>query len=112
MAGKRPRARPSSHAEHRAALFAAVKEAPEDVPRLVLADWLEEHGDETDRAHAELIRLQCEALRLSANLIAPKGPDAIHALLWSAGYHTSVLPYPFTRLASDRRRGSAGFRPT
>src|SRR5438477_13043421 len=26
-------------------------------PRLVIADWLEEHGDEADRARAELLRL-------------------------------------------------------
>ena len=40
------------------ALLRAVKEDPEDdAPRLVFADWLEEHG-EPDRA--DLIRLQCE----------------------------------------------------
>jgi uncharacterized protein (TIGR02996 family) len=40
------------------ALLAAVKEAPEDAaPRLILADWLEENGDEHDRARAELLRL-------------------------------------------------------
>ncbi len=32
-----------------------------DGPRLVFADWLEEHGD---CAHAELIRVQCELARL------------------------------------------------
>src|SRR5687768_11318383 len=37
------------------ALLRASKSSPEDEPRLVLADWLEEHGD-PDRA--ELIRLQ------------------------------------------------------
>ena len=39
-------------------ILAAVKESPADpTPRLILADWLEEHGDETDRARAEFIRL-------------------------------------------------------
>src|SRR5262249_38283509 len=43
----------------RDALLAAVCEAPdEDAPRLVYADWLEEHGDEDDQARAEFIRGQ------------------------------------------------------
>ncbi len=33
----------------------------DDTPRLVFADWLEEHGRES---HAELIRVQCELARL------------------------------------------------
>src|SRR5262249_10077027 len=40
-------------------LLAACKDSPkEDAPRLVLADWLAEHGDEHDAARAEFIRLQ------------------------------------------------------
>src|SRR5436309_3487752 len=35
----------------------------DDAPRLVLADWLEENGDEADRARAEFIRIQCELAR-------------------------------------------------
>jgi uncharacterized protein (TIGR02996 family) len=47
------------------ALLADVKEAPEDdTRRLILADWLEEHG-ESERA--ELLRLQCAADRLPYN---------------------------------------------
>jgi uncharacterized protein (TIGR02996 family) len=45
-----------------------IKEHPEDdTPRLILADWLEEHGDEADVARAEFIRLQCRAARLPAD---------------------------------------------
>jgi uncharacterized protein (TIGR02996 family) len=41
------------------ALLQTCKQQPEDdTPRLVLADWLEEYGDEADRHWAELIRLQ------------------------------------------------------
>ncbi len=41
-------------------LLARVKEAPQDVlPRLVLADWLEENGDEAGAARGEFIRLHC-----------------------------------------------------
>lgn len=47
----------------RDALFAAVCANPEeDTPRLMFADWLDEHG-EPERA--EFIRLQCELARLA-----------------------------------------------
>jgi uncharacterized protein (TIGR02996 family) len=47
------------------ALLAAIVEAPDDdAPRLIYADWLDEHGDEHDQAHAELIRVQIELARL------------------------------------------------
>src|SRR5262245_41543861 len=46
-------------------LLQAVADAPEDDSvRLMFADWLEEHGDELDRAHAELIRVQIALERL------------------------------------------------
>src|SRR5262245_20846052 len=42
------------------ALLEAAKDQPEELaPRLVLADWLEEFGDEHDRARAEFVRLHC-----------------------------------------------------
>lgn len=41
-------------------LAAIVADPEDDVPRLVFADWLEEHGD-ADRA--EFIRLQCSLVR-------------------------------------------------
>jgi uncharacterized protein (TIGR02996 family) len=44
-----------------AALLAAVRAAPaDDAPRLVYADWLDEHGQPE---RAEFIRLQCELAR-------------------------------------------------
>lgn len=45
-----------------AALLASVWGAPhDDLPRLVYADWLEEHGaTDADRGRAEFIRLQCD----------------------------------------------------
>src|SRR3954452_707004 len=42
-------------------LRAILGQPDDDAPRLVYADWLEEHGD-ADRA--EFIRLQCELARL------------------------------------------------
>jgi uncharacterized protein (TIGR02996 family) len=49
----------------RAALLRAICETPDDdTPRLVFADWLQEHGEEE---RAEFIRVQCEAARLAAD---------------------------------------------
>src|SRR5262245_10520 len=59
-------------------LQAAKDAADEDAPRLVLADWLEEHGDEVDLARAQYVRLECEAARLPAG-------DEQAALLKRAG---------------------------
>ena len=46
-----------------ALLEAVLAEPDSDVPRLVYADWLDEHGDP---ARAELIRLQCDLAKLEA----------------------------------------------
>jgi len=47
------------------ALLRHAAENPDDVAaRLVIADWLEEHGDEADRQRAEFVRLEC---RLSSH---------------------------------------------
>lgn len=41
-----------------------IREHPEDdAPRLILADWLDDNGDEIDRARGEFIRLQCYLAR-------------------------------------------------
>lgn len=50
-----------------AGFFDAMREAPDDdVARLVYADWLDEHGDDTDRTLAELIRVACRLEHLPA----------------------------------------------
>lgn len=50
------------------ALYASILSHPdEDTPRLMFADYLDEHGNEQDRDRAELIRVQCE----SAMLLVP-----------------------------------------
>src|SRR5262245_47311571 len=51
-----------------AALLDAIGETPDDdLPRLVYADWLEEHAQTPPRlARAEFIRVQCELSRLQA----------------------------------------------
>jgi uncharacterized protein (TIGR02996 family) len=45
--------------DERALLAAIVREPDELTPRLMFADWLDEHGDEGARARAQFIRLQC-----------------------------------------------------
>jgi uncharacterized protein (TIGR02996 family) len=48
---------------HEEAFIQAIREAPsDDAPRLIYADWLEEHG-QADRA--EFIRVQCQFARLT-----------------------------------------------
>src|SRR5262245_41227666 len=57
-----------------AGLLATCKALPEDdTPRLVLADWLDDHGEE---ARAELVRLQCRLAGLPTG--APE-----RAALWA-----------------------------
>src|SRR5581483_7143335 len=51
-------------AADRAAFLRAIADHPDDdLPRLVYADWLDEHGDP---ARAEFIRVQCALARLPA----------------------------------------------
>ncbi len=59
---------------HDEAFLQAIRETPfDDAPRLIYADWLEEHG----RAErAELIRLQC---RLAALPQEDKGRGVLEA---------------------------------
>lgn len=62
-------------------LLARCKEAPEDeASHLVLADWLDEHGNESDRARAEFVRLQCAFSRLRRY---DPARDRIQAQGWS-----------------------------
>ena len=49
----------------RRALVAAILAHPaDDLPRLAFADWLDDHGDDLDRARAEFVRVQCDLARL------------------------------------------------
>src|SRR5262245_59969104 len=52
----------------REALLEAIAEnRDDDTPRLVFADWLDENGNDVDRAWAVYIRLECAAARLSVD---------------------------------------------
>ncbi len=71
------------------AIFQAIRDAPgDDAPRLIYADWLEEHGN-PDRA--EFIRVQCELARLPCwerrwQELAWREPDLLakHGSRWRA----------------------------
>jgi uncharacterized protein (TIGR02996 family) len=70
------------------ALLKAAKEQPDDLtPRLVLADWLEEHGDEADRARGELVRIQC---RLPSRPPTASN-DSLEITPWVTGDEASLL---------------------
>jgi uncharacterized protein (TIGR02996 family) len=60
----------------RRVFFQAIAESPDDdTPRLVYADWLDDHGDGADRDRAEFIRLQCDLAK------RPADDPARHALV-------------------------------
>jgi uncharacterized protein (TIGR02996 family) len=79
-----------------ALLRASKEQTGEDLPRLALADWLEEHGEQ---ARAELIRVQCRLARLPAG--DPDGPSlrrreldlvSANAARWVGGLGRSLRP--------------------
>src|SRR5262245_16999021 len=97
-----------------AILWAVLEHPDDDTPRLVFADWLEEHGADTDRRQAELIRLQC---RLAAGAGRPGDERrerellAAHGATWAAPL-TALLGLPAADTPWDVRRAFflPGFR--
>jgi uncharacterized protein (TIGR02996 family) len=71
MAGRKPAASSRTHDQECAFLQAILERPDDDTPRLVYADWLEEHGD-ADRGR--FIRVQCELAALPAD--DPRRPEA------------------------------------
>src|SRR5579872_1614374 len=64
------------------ALFAAILDAPDDdAPRLVYADWLDEHGQPE---RAEFIRVQIERARLLADNPRAEALKKREKVLWEA----------------------------
>src|SRR5437868_5364079 len=63
---------------HEDAFWKAVLADPDDdLPRLAFADWLEESGDEDERARAEFIRVQLELAKIpAADPWDPAPPDS------------------------------------
>lgn len=92
------------------ALFQTILENPDDdAPRLVYADWLEEHGDS---ARAEFIRVQCQMAVLNeANRNQPQWENlklrekellAAHGVAWALPLAHLVRSSEFARGFIDR----------
>jgi uncharacterized protein (TIGR02996 family) len=65
------------------ALLIEARLAPgDDAPRLVLADWLEENGDDHERALSAFVRIQCELPRLSPRAPARADLEWVQRQLW------------------------------
>src|SRR5262249_50235877 len=88
-------------------LLQAVLDAPgDDAPRLVYADWLEEHG-QTERA--QLIRLQVEKARAGIAAGSPRYREFLHREyeLWSA--YRRRAPWPPSPLDAPMPGVELGF---
>jgi uncharacterized protein (TIGR02996 family) len=77
----------------------------DDAPRLVLADWLEENGDDADRARAELIRVQCQLARTRGPLRADL--EWRERSLWWDNVETWLGPIYDASTSFQFRRGLA-----
>src|SRR5262249_45999900 len=87
--------------QHEAFLHAILEAPDDDAPRLVYADWLDDHGD-SDRA--EFIRLQCALAKLPPD--APQRPAmrqreeellSLHSWEWAVGFGWKVQEWQFVR---------------
>jgi uncharacterized protein (TIGR02996 family) len=102
------RTQPGSPRGELLALLDAVKERPkDDAPRLVLADWLEEHGDADDVAHGQFIRIQCELARLP--LSDPRVPALRRREHQLQQAHAAAWLRPFSEALPDWKRSDWKF---
>jgi uncharacterized protein (TIGR02996 family) len=70
----------------RDALIRCILESPnDDLPRLIFADWLEEHGE---AARAEFIRVQCELARTNPVIVELVG--SMSSRKWEAPEYRRV----------------------
>jgi uncharacterized protein (TIGR02996 family) len=87
---------------HDEAFLQAILESPDDdTPRLIYADWLDEHGDS---ARAELIRVQCQLAEMGLDdprwpglLIREEQLVAEHADEWLGDLRQRVVGWRFDR---------------
>lgn len=126
----------SRREEEDRAFIQSIRESPEDdAPRLIYADWLEDHGDEP---RAEFIRVQCELARLDpdherqtalqkrqqellsahrANWLGPiEDSLSAHdhcAFRWGFPFELTIRPRSMVKVAEeiDRRVPAARVRP-
>jgi uncharacterized protein (TIGR02996 family) len=99
-----------------AAFLGAIRDEPDDdTPRLIFADWLEEHGGAAERARAAFVRAQCALARLPAD--DPGRPAledearsllAAHEAEWAAPLAGVAADWEFRRGFVEWVRVSAG----
>jgi uncharacterized protein (TIGR02996 family) len=87
---------------HQALMRAIIAQPDDDVPRLALADWLEENGRQEA---GELIRAQIALARLPEE--DERRPELLGREAWLLARHTKELGRPVRRLAQrwELRRG-------
>jgi len=96
--GTRDRAAKGDTMTEREALLRAVCEFPDDdTPRLVFADWLQEHGEEE---RAEFIRLQISRAHKDDERLRQREAEllAAHRENWSQPFHQFEVAGSFRRL--------------
>lgn len=105
----------------RDALLRAIRAAPaDDTPRLVYADWLDDHGH---REHAEFVRLQLELEPIRHRLDEPRTRELIRQLerirpgwdraeheccppeVWATGLRRGLPEWAETDISTLRARG-------
>lgn len=98
-----------------AALLAAIRADPgADTPRLVYADWLDDHGD---TARAEFIRLQVSRARAKRRVKAAESIDREivlarkHWRTWLPGEVTFLKRPGATVISGGKRRVAVVFKP-
>jgi uncharacterized protein (TIGR02996 family) len=86
------------------AFFRAIEADPaDDTPRLVYADWLDEHArTDADRARAEFVRVQCELARdpdspRRAELAARERELLSFAPAWAGSWRTALVEPTYRR---------------
>lgn len=90
--------------ERRALMAAIIANPDEDTPRLMFADWLQEHGNKADQARAEFIRLQIQLARTKPGKAREKLEDAAGELEET---HRKAWLKPLTALGREWDPGDA-----
>src|SRR4051794_18124688 len=104
------RSRVKTMSDTEVALLKAIRANPgDDAPRLVYADWLDEHGGPEERARAEFIRADCALAQLSpAAEDNPEWRQARDRVLALETAHKAAWAIPLG-LTPDRVQYQRGF---
>lgn len=89
----------------------AILTAPDDdTPRLIYADWLEEHGGDAGRARAEFIRVQCRLAEMDEAGEGVIDPEEGHTCVYDP-CPVCALVAEYERLKRRERKLLDGPRP-